>query len=299
VIRTEAKFDVGAPTINRFDVLQNVVDVGNSSARVDIDFSVSDPNGLDTVIISCGYGPDSQGSYLEINPITVSVQMMSGTMRVYVQNAVTPATSFWPIDIEPGPQTSLSTKVFLDIPRGAKPGVIKCGGQGTDLLGNTGSYTNLDSLEIQRVGENFDDAAPLVSLFSISPQNVDVSSADATVEIQFSATDATGIERLQFSCGYRENMHVDWPRLHVSISFTAEGEPYAQSHFFDPATGISTPWSAVSFAGPRTNISGTVAGVIPAGSPPGLYVCDSFVLDVAGKSAWANLTPAIQVTRGY
>lgn len=299
VVRTEAKFDVGAPVINRFDVLQNVVDVSNSSARVDIDISVSDPNGLDTVIISCGYGPDSRGNYLGIDPITVSLQMMSGTLRVYVQDGVRPATSFWPIELDPGPQTSLATKVFLDIPRGAKPGVIKCGGQGTDLLGNTGYYRNLDSIEIQRIGENFDDAAPVVNLFSIAPQSVDVSSSDAAVEVQFAATDATGIERLQFSCGYRENMYVDWPRFGVSISFTTEGGPYSQSYFYDPATGISTPWSALSFTGSRTNISGTIAGVIPAGSPPGLYSCDLYALDVAGKSAWTTLTSTIQVIRGY
>jgi hypothetical protein len=290
---------VGAPTIDRFNILQNVVNVSNSSARIDIDVSVSDPNGLDTVIISCGYGPDSQGNYLGIDPITVSLQMMSGTLRVYVQDGVRPANSFWPIELEPGAQTSVETKVFLDIPRGAKPGVIKCGGQGTDLLGNTGYYKNLDSLEIQRTGGNFDDAAPLVGQFSISPQNVDVSSADAAMEIQFAATDATGIERIQVGCGYRENMHVDWPRLHVSILFTAEGEPYSQSNFYDPATGIVTPWSTVSFTGSRTNISGTIAGVIPAGSPPGLYACDSYALDVAGKSAWASLTATIQVNRGY
>jgi hypothetical protein len=299
VIRTEAKFDVGAPTIDRFNILQNVVNVSNSSARIDIDVSVSDPNGLDTVIISCGYGPDSQGNYLGIDPITVSLQMMSGTLRVYVQDGVRPANSFWPIELEPGAQTSVETKVFLDIPRGAKPGVIRCGGQGTDLLGNTGYYKNLDSLEIKRVGENFDEVAPQVSLFSILPQSVDVSSADAAVEIKFAATDSTGIERLQFSCGYRENMYVDWPRFGVSISFTAEGEPYSQSSFYDPATGTSTSWSALSLTGSRTDVSGTISGVIPAGSPPGLYVCDSYALDVIGSSAWANPTSSIQVNRGY
>ena len=298
VIRTEAKFDVGAPLVNRFNLLQNVVDVSNSSARVDIDFSVSDPNGIDTVIISCSYGPDSQGNSLGIVPISVTLQMMSGTLRVYVQDGVRPATSFWPIELDPGPQTSIASTVFIDIPKGARPGVITCSGQGTDLLGNTGYYQNLDSLEIQRAGENFDDEAPQVSLFGISPQSVDVTSADAAVEIQFAATDTTGIERLQFTCGYRENMYVDWPRFWVSISFTAEGEPYAQSYFYDPATGISTAWSAVSLAGSRNNISGTVAGVIPSGSPPGSYSCDSYVLDVAGKSEWANPAATIQVTRG-
>lgn len=314
VIRTEAKFDVGAPLINRFDIVQNVVDVSNSSARVDIDFSVSDPNGLDTVIISCGYGPDSQGNYMGIDPITVSLQMMSGTLRVYVQDGVRPATSFWPIELEPGPQTSLSNKVFLDIPRGAKPGVIKCGGQGTDLLGNTGIYKNLDTLEIQRVGENFDESAPQVSLLSVSPQSVDVSSVDATVEIRFAATDATGIERLQFTCDSRsrENVYVDYPRFGVSIYFNAEGEPYTQNYFFDPATGISTPWLAISLTGSRTAVSGTISGVIPAGSPPGSYLCGYYAIDVLGSSlvrqtydalfseeARNNVLAELQVTRGY
>ncbi len=298
VVRTEAKFDVGAPIINRFDVLQSVVDVSSSSARVDIDFSVSDPNGIDSVNISCGYGPDSRGNFLETDPISVSLQMMSGTMRLYVQDGVRVATSYWPVDLGSGPQTSVAAKVFLEIPRGKKPGVIKCGGQGTDLLGNTGIYRNVDSLEIQRAGGTFDDVAPQVRLFSMSPQTVDVSSADASVEIQFAASDATGIERLQFSCGYRENMYVDWPRFNVSISFTAEGQPYTQSGFYDPATGISTPWSALSLTGSRTDVSGTISGLIPAGSPPGLYVCDTYALDVIGSSAWTNPTANIQVNRG-
>jgi hypothetical protein len=298
VVRSEAKFDVGAPTINRFNILQNVVDVSSSIARVDIDISVSDPNGIDSVDIWCGYAPDSQGNRLGISPIRVSLQMENRKMRVYVQDGVRPATS-WPIEIEPGPQTSIATNVFLDIPRGAKPGVVTCEGGSKDLLGNRGYYRNIDSLEIKRTGENFDDAAPLVTRFSTSPQNVDVSSADVAVEVQFEATDATGIERIQLGCGYRENIHADGPRLHVSIQFTAEGEPYSQSNFYDPATGIVTPWSAVSFTGSRTNIFGTIAGVIPAGSSPGLYVCDSYVLDVAGKSASAKLTATIQVNRGY
>jgi hypothetical protein len=188
--------------------------------------------------------------------------------------------------------------VFLDIPQGASPGVVRCGGEGTDLLGNTGYYQNLDSLEIQRAGDTFDDEAPQAGLFSISPQSVDVSSSDAAVEIRFAATDTTGIERLQFTCGYRENIYVDWPRFNVSISFNAEGTPSSQNGFYDPTTGISTPWSAVSLTGSRKDVSGTIAGVIPAGSPPGLYTCDSFVLDVVGKSAWATLTPTIQVNRG-
>ena len=313
VIRTEAKFDVGAPLINRFNIIQNVVDVSNSSSRVDIDLSVSDPNGIDTVIISCGYGPDSQGNYLGIDPITVSLQMMSGTLRVYVQDGVRPATFFWPIELEPGAQTSLETKVFLDIPRGAKPGVIKCGGQGTDLLGNTGYYRNLDSLEIQRVGDNFDEAAPQVSLLSVSPQSVDVTSVDATVVIQFAAADATGIERLQFTCDSRsrENVYVDYPRFGISIYFNEEGEPYTQNNFYDPATGISTPWLAISLNGSRTAVSGTISGVIPAGSPPGSYLCGYYAIDVLGSSflrqtydalfseeARKNVLAELQVTRG-
>jgi hypothetical protein len=315
VIRTEAKFDVGAPVINLFDVSQSVVDVSSSSARVDIDISVSDPNGIDWVIISCSYGTDGQGRDIGRDPIVVQLQMMAGTMRVYVGSATKPATFFWPIELEPGPQTSLATKVFLDIPQGARPGVITCGGEGTDLLGNTGYYRNLDSLEIQRVGDNFEDNAPEVSLFSISEQTVDVSSADATVEVQFSATDATGIQQIDFSCDYRtrENVYVDYPRFGLSISFTAEDKPSLQGGFYDPATGIYTPWSALSLTGSRTDVSGTISGAIPAGSPPGSYLCGYYVVDVLGatsNSVWPydalfseearkNIIAEIQVTRSF
>jgi hypothetical protein len=285
VIRTEAKFDVGAPVINLFDVSQSVVDVSSSSARVDIDISVSDPNGIDWVIISCSYGTDSQGRDIGSNPVTVQLQMMAGTMRVYVGSATKPATFFWPIELEPGPQTSMSTKVFLDIPQGTRPGVISCGGQGTDLLGNTGYYRNLDSLEIQRVGDNFEDNAPEVSLFSISEQTVDVSTTDATINIQFEASDATGIKRIDFTCDYRENRYTNpWTRFDVSILFSDDGTPYTTSGFSDPVTGISTTWAASSLAGTRTAVSGTISGVIPAGSTPGLYLCGYRAEDVLGAS---------------
>ena len=311
VIRTEAKFDVGAPTINRFNILQNVVDVTNSSARVDIDISVSDPNGIDWVIISCSYGTDSQGRDIGTDPIVVQLQMI--TMRVYVGSATKPATFFWPIELEPGPQTSISTKVFLDIPKGTRPGVVKCGGEGTDLLGNTAFYRNLDSLEIKRVGDNFEDIPPEVSLFSISQQTVDVSTTDANIIIQFAATDATGIKSIEFSCGYRENQYVNpWPRFDVSIYFTDEGTPYTTSGFYDPTTDISTPWSALSVTGSRTNVSATISGVIPAGSPPGSYLCGYYAQDVLGatynrhtfdalfsEEARKNVLAEIQVTRGY
>jgi titin len=134
--------------------------------------------------------------------------------------------------------------------------------------------TSVATFQVTRTGTSFDDSAPAIASFSVSPNPVDVGSSAVDTDVTLRLTDMTGIKN-----GY------------IDCAFSTWGSPTYRKAFL-----VYYTWSSrsiysesgndrlVSFTGTDNDATLKVKGHVPLGLLPGAFTCSVNAVDTLNHS---------------
>jgi titin len=155
---------------------------------------------------------------------------------------------------------------LVTIPRGMPPGRYLCNTYTRDIVGRGGYKWGITSFVITRTSGNHDDQGPIFSEIVWGPAVVDVGSSDSVAKLNFTVSDASGIEIVNLMCKLGES------EFSVNI----------ENNFGRWRYVVNTRSSqVVSYHPISNNRSLTFDGeiVLPVGQNPGRYTCMTHTFD--------------------
>lgn len=253
ITRGPGSFDDMPPTVTILSITPDPVDSAESDKELIISWHVDDPN--DSVgQVQCVL--NTKGTYFE----AVNLAWWdSGSVMDYRGGPGAKAVN------RTATHTEFTAKV--KIPKDFQPGIYKCGGRQTDLIGNTTYAQELATFEIINSSGVFDELAPVVSADQANAQVLDVGASSKNAKLGWTVTDDTA-----YSWGYV-----------ACVSSTDSG-----SKILDGVTNMTSfhDYGARSIT---KTISGTVRSArydisfdVPLGAKPGIYVCRASLTDSLG-----------------
>lgn len=253
ITRGMGSFDDLPPTVTVLSITPDPVDSAESEKELTLSWHADDPN--DSVgQLQCVL--NFKGTYFE----AVNLAWWdSGSVMDYRGGPGAKAVN----------RTSTHTEftATVKIPKDFQPGVYKCGGRQTDLVGNTTYAQDLASFEIVNSSGVFDEIAPIVTSDEENNQVLDVGVTSRSAKLGWVVTDDTA-----YSWGY------------VACVSTSD----SGAKILDGVTNM-TSFHDYGARSVTKTISGTarsarydVAFEVPLGTKPGNYVCKASLTDSLG-----------------
>ncbi len=264
VIRTGSGFDDLGPALESVAFSSNPVEVGSSSATSRVSLHFSDQTGLRNGWFQCYV--QTPGSEKTTDAIlayfTWQGKQLSNGTGTLTQVSWT------------GTQTDSTLTFDVSVPLGFRPGDYPCSITMFDTKDQQTQGTSVATFQVTRTGTSFDDSAPTIASFEVSPNPVDVGSSAVDTDVTLHLTDMTGIKN-----GY------------IDCAFSTWGSPSYRKAFL-----VYYTWSSrsiysesgndrlVSFTGTDTDATLKVKGHVPMGLLPGAFTCSVNAVDTLNHS---------------
>ena len=262
VLTVSCRYDDAAPVVSDIFWEPAAIDVGSASASTRVKFTVSDDTGVAAAALYCQLG--SRQFWVSVHPrdydSSYTVVFYDGLNTFESKPKPVPNYRYFEIDHE------------INFPLGYQPGLYNCYTYTRDVLGQHSHVFDKSQLTVNRVGDGFDDSAPLVSNIVWGPGPIDVSTSPATTRVRFSVSDETGVDGGALYC--QQDTHQFW------ITFPVWEDKTAYSvGFFDGLNSTQFP--------PRSLSNSRLLEIdeqitFPKGFYPGTYNCYSYTQDSMG-----------------
>lgn len=165
---------------------------------------------------------------------------------------------------------------------------ILAGGDGLDALsGGAGlNMCDYDSGEVLTESCTYDDAGPTYTDVSFTPESLEVGENNASIRVQVTFSDVSGVAYLTLGCG-------KYGPTSVSVSVFRSQSEWVVSRYDANGSGQASPIPVVD---PKRFVLAESL-VLAKGSQPGIYSCFIFATDSLSNNSTLNPTPNFTVTR--
>jgi fibronectin type 3 domain-containing protein len=270
VVRTGDGFDDVGPAIGGPTFSANPVEVGIAGQTTRVTLQLSDQTGLRNGWFQCSVNtPNSERSTDAILAYFTwsGKQLSNGYSNLSLVSWTGTATN--------------STLVFdVTVPLGFRPGDYPCGVTLFDTKNQQAQQNNVATFQVSRTGNSFDDSAPVIESFEVSPNPVDVGSSAVDTDVTLRLTDATGIRNGYVSCYYST-----WGSPSYRKAFLVYYTWSSRSIYSESGND-----RLVSFTGTDTDATLRVKGHVPMGLSPGAYTCWVSATDTLDHSISKSFT---------
>lgn len=258
---TTCVYDDSGPVVSSITLNKSIVDVTNENQIVHVDFNITDQTGV-------------HYAYLYCYSTTGETQKSAIQTWIWINDDHT----YWTYDYnsqisETHPALSSTKNVNFSfdatVIKGHTPGTYACNAYAYDVLNQYGGfYPEIPTtIEVVRSGTGYDDYGPSLESFSLTPNEVDVTSEDQTVKIDLHLTDQTGVKHGYIYC-YGDSL-----KTPVQVMFWID-ENY--SYVYDY---VSQESSNLVFTGTKQDLYLELNATVAQGQKPGVYSCGGYSYD--------------------
>ena len=264
VIRTGVGFDDLGPSLESAGFSANPVEVGISSATSRVSLVFADQTGLRNGWFQCAV--QIPGSERTTDAVLAyftwqGKQLSNGTGTL---NKIS-----WT-----GTQTDSTLTFDVTVPLGFRPGDYPCSITMFDVKDQQTQETSVATFRVTRTGTSFDDSAPTIESFEVTPNPVDVGSSAVLADVTLHLTDMTGIKNGYIDCAFGT-----WGSPSYRKAFLVYYTWSSKSIFSESGNDI-----LVSFTGTSSDATLKVKGHVPLGVLPGAFTCSVNAVDTLNQS---------------
>lgn len=263
VLTVSCRYDDAAPVVSDVVWEPASIDVGSAAATTRVKFTISDDTGVAAAALYCQLG--SRQFWVAVHP-----RESGSSYTVVFYDGL---NSF-----ETKPKSVSNYRNFeidheIKFPLGYQPGSYNCYTYTRDVLGQHSHVFDKTQLTVNRVGDGFDDSAPLLSNIVWGPGPVDVSTSTATTRVRFSVSDETGITGGGLFCQLSSRQFwITFPVREDQTSYNV--------NFYDGLNSVELSTRRVSDLR-LLEIDEEIT--FPRGFYPGTYTCYSYTQDLLGQ----------------
>ncbi len=269
-LASSCSYDESAPTISSISVTSTNFDSTSSPVDLSLSMNILDEVGFKRSQVDCTVQADGY----TYSAISIEILPSGATTKT----AASTRTSF---SIS-GPATNRTVAVGVRAHQGMKPGLYSCRVLLEDVLNHSRTVSGATTFTVTRSAGSFDDAPPVISGFSSTPNPVDVSSAGQSVTTTFEADDPSGPNVGYIRCSLYDG---GWFNL-VDFAW------YDRSRLINYNQGSSV----TTLESSATHVKFQSVFTIPAGTHPGVYSCGiSRVTDGLGNTTFGGSVGTITV----
>jgi hypothetical protein len=271
------EFDDAGPTIEKFTINPNPIDVSSSDVAVQISITVVDATSISSLYVNCTNNAKTVIGFQILDYYTHVSDQVNGGLIPFTSKDMT--------------NTEWNLTFQFKIRYGFIPGNYSCTAQTQDGLVNASYSIPLNTtLEVNRIGF-FDDDAPTIDSFNFSPSTINVGMTSATTTTIIEATDFSAVASISFICGTASHFSI-LPTTGMTL-----GPDTIHTDDWWLADHINNRGTALRSTTNGKSVRFEVDQVIPFGFTPKAFDCSVDVGDTVGNRSQYSFDSALTVIR--